>query len=347
MARRPRRLTPRQRLESLVAEYEPRMQAAFLEAVDDIRSRAEIGRIIERLERRDIEGALRAVHLDPAAFRSLDNAISAAFNGGGAATTRGLPLLREPGGGQLVIRFDARNLRAEQWLRDHSSRLITGIVDDQRSAIRQALTAGMEAGKNPRSTALDVVGRINRVTGRREGGIIGLTARQEQFSRNYMSELLSGDPARMRNALDRARRDKRFDRTVLKAIREGRPVDAETASRMVARYHDRLLMLRGETIARTETMAALNESQMEAMRQAVEGGVDASTIVKVWRSASDNRVRHTHQAMHGQEVGLEGRFQSPSGALLMYPGDPAAPVDEIVNCRCWMETKIDFLAGLE
>lgn len=323
------------------------MQWAFLEAIDDVKSRVEIWRIIERLERRDIEGALRAVHLDPAAFRPLDNAISQAFNGGGAATTRGLPLLREPGGGQLVIRFDARNLRAEQWLRDHSSRLITGIIEDQRTGIRQALVAGMEAGKNPRSTALDIVGRINRASGRREGGIIGLTACQEQFARNYLDELLSGDPARMRNALERVRRDKRFDRTVLKAIREGQPVDAEVASRMVGRYHDRLLMLRGETIARTETMAALNESQVEAMRQAVEGGVDPTTIFKAWHSASDNRVRHSHQVMHGQEVGLDERFQSPSGALLRYPGDPEAPAEEIINCRCWMETKIDFLAGLE
>lgn len=344
MARRP---TSRQRLEALVDEFEPGIRNAFMEAISDIRSKAEIGRIVEHLERRDIEGAIRAVHLDPAAFRTLDNAIARAFNGGGVSTTGGLPLLRQPGGGQLIIRFDARNLRAEEWLRDHSGRLITNIVEDQRNAIRAALVDGMERGVNPRSTALDIVGRINRATGRREGGIIGITAQQERFAANYQADLLSGDPARMRSVLNRARRDKRFDRSVLKTIREERAIDSELAARMVGRYRDRMLQLRGETIARTETMAALNESQVEAMRQAVDGGVDVSTIVKVWKSASDNRVRHSHQAMHGQEVGLNSKFVTPSGVAMEYPGDPSAPANEIINCRCWMETKIDFLAGLE
>ncbi len=344
MARRP---SQKQIIEALAAEWEPKLQNAFLDAINDIRSRAEIGRIIERLEKSDFDGAIQAVHLDPAAFRSLDTAIAQTFDAGGVARTGRLPAIRQPGGGQVIIRFDARNLRAETWLRDHSSNLIRGIVDDQRVAIRQALVSGMEQGMNPRSTALDLVGRINRATGRREGGIIGLTSRQHDFVENMRLRLASGDASEMRKVLQMARRDKRFDRAILKAINEGRPVPGDMIARMAGRYRDRLLQLRGETIARTETMAALNESQVEAMRQAVDGGVDPTTIVKVWRSASDKRVRDTHRAMHNQRVGLEGKFQSPSGVFLAYPGDPAAPADEIISCRCWLETDIDFLAGLE
>ncbi|WP_019170670.1 phage minor head protein [Pseudaminobacter salicylatoxidans] len=342
-----KRLSSREKFEQLIANFEPLIRKAFEDAVEDIKSRAEIGRIIERLERRDIDGAMRALHIDPAAFRPVDTAIATAYNGGGVATTGRLPPIRQPGGGQVIIRFDTRNVRAENWLRDHSGRLITNIVEDQRNAIRTAMVNGLERGANPRSNALDIVGRLNRVTGRREGGIIGLTAQQERFAANYLEDLLSGDPARMRATLERARRDKRFDRSVIKAINEERPVDAELAGRMVGRYRDRMLQLRGETIARTETMAALNESQMEAMRQAVDGGVDPTAIVKVWRSAHDNRVRDSHRAMHGQEVSLNGKFTCPTGAVLAYPGDPEAPASEIINCRCWMETKIEFLAGLE
>lgn len=342
-----KRLTPRERFEQLVSSYEPLLRAAFMDAVNDIKSKVQIKRIVERMEKGDIAGAIQAMHIDDAAFRTLDNAIASAYNGGGVATTGRMPPIRQPGGGQVIIRFDARNIRAETWLRDHSSKLVSGIVEDQRAAVRTALQLGMERGNNPRTTALNIVGRINRATGRREGGILGLTSAQSDYVDRARQELLSGDPEDLRRYLTRNRRDKRFDRTVLKAIREEQAVPADSVSKIVGRYSDNLLHLRGETIARTETMAALNESQMEAMRQAVDGGVDQSTIVKVWRSSSDNRVRDTHKAMHGQSVGMEDKFTSPSGAFLAYPGDPEAPASEIINCRCWMEMEIDFLAGIE
>ena len=119
-------------------------------------------------------------------------------------------------------------------------------------------------------------------------------------------------------------------------------------TRMTGRYSDRLLLLRGETIARTETMGALNQGQIETMQQAIDKGiVNADVVVKVWRSSNDEDVRYSHSVLHGQSVGINETFVSPSGALLRFPGDPQAPVSEIANCRCWLETKIDFFADLD
>lgn len=51
------RLTPRQRFEILVSQFEPAVRDAFIEAIDDIRSNIVLRRIVERLKRGDLNGA--------------------------------------------------------------------------------------------------------------------------------------------------------------------------------------------------------------------------------------------------------------------------------------------------
>src|SRR5690606_18247469 len=95
------------------------------------------------------------------------------------------------------------------------------------------------------------------------------------------------------------------------------------------------------------TMTALGQARHEAMRQAIASGkVSADAVTKGWRSAGDNRVRHTHRALNGQSVGFDGAFTSPSGARLRFPGDPDAPASETVGCRCTVEYKVDYVAQL-
>jgi hypothetical protein len=343
-----RRLSARERFEILVQQFEPLIRAAFMEAIDDIRSNIVLRRIVERLERGDINGAIRALNLDEAAFRPLEEAIRQAYTGGGVAAVEQMPALRDPEGHQIVVRFDTRNIEAETWLRNHSASLVTNIVADQEEGIRVALSEGLAQGQNPTRTALNVVGRVNRATGRREGGIIGLTAQQSGYVDNARRELLSGDPEALRNYLARGRRDKRFDKTVMAAIKAGKPLPVAPVEKIVGRYSDGLLKLRGDVIALNETMTALNESKVEAFRQAIgKGAVSERVLTKTWNDSRDNRVRHTHREMHGQRVAFNDRFVSPSGALLAYPHDPSAPTAETLGCRCWMDVKVNFLAGLK
>lgn len=341
MARRP---TLRQTLDRLLDQYDPRLRDAFLAAVADISSRAEIRLIAERLERGDIDGALRAVHLDRAAFRLFEREFEAAFDAGGVSAMAALPRLPDPRGGAFVLRFDGMHPRAIAWARGHSSRLVTGVTDDMRVALRNALAAGLESGVNPRTTALDIAGRINRATGRREGGIIGLTSHQERYVRNARAELLSGDEAALRDYLGRKLRDRRFDRTVLAAIRDGKQIPADTVQRMVGRYSDSMLRLRGEVIARTESIAALNHSTQEAAQQAVESGAVAPEAMrKTWVATRDNRTRDSHAEINGQTVGMNERFSNG----LLYPGDPAGGPSETANCRCTLQLTVDFFAGVD
>ncbi|WP_292395805.1 hypothetical protein [Mesorhizobium sp.] len=70
-----KRLSPRDRFEQLVSTYEPVLRTAFIEAIDDIRSNIVLRRVVERLERGDVNGAIAAMNLDEAAFRPLEEAI--------------------------------------------------------------------------------------------------------------------------------------------------------------------------------------------------------------------------------------------------------------------------------
>lgn len=55
--------------------------------------------------------------------------------------------------------------------------------------------------------------------------------------------------------------------------------------------------------------------------------------MKRWVSKHDARVRPTHTIAHGQTVRLADRF-IVGAARLLFPGDPAAPIGEVANCRC-------------
>lgn len=345
-----KRLSQRDRFEILIAQYEPLIRKAFKDAVDDIRSNADLRLVVERLERGNVAGAIEALNIDAVAFRPVDIATSAAFEGGGIAAVNGMPQLRDPSGGRVVLRFDGLAVGAEKWLTSHSSSLVSAITDDLRSAARSALTAGMEAGRNPRSIALDVVGRINRATGRREGGILGLTYVQSGYVNNARKELLSGNSEAIRNYLSRRLRDKRFDRTVLAAIRDGKPLSADTVSKILSRYSDSLLKMRADTIARTETIASLNAANQEAYRQGLEKvGMTEQDVTRVWKAASDERTRHDHAAMRGVEViGLNTPFTLTDGSQMLYPGDTSlgAPASQTINCRCSQFIRLDFMKNI-
>lgn len=333
----PRRPTQQQVFDDLLSRYEQSVRDAFLAAIDDLRTAAEVQKVIAALQAGDIQSAIEALHLDPAAFGPLQEAVRAAYIAGGQGATSTMPAA-------LIIRFDGRNFRAENWLRTHSAELVTRIIDDQRKAIRAALVSGMEAGRNPRNVALDIVGRIDRASGKRVGGLIGLTAPQERAVEAARLELASSDPASLRAFLSRARRSKTFDRSVLKAIREETALPAETQRKALAAYTARLLQLRGEVIGQKEAFTALAQGKNEAYAQAIDSGqVPASAVTKKWRHFPNEHPRRQHIQMSGKTVRFDEVFVLPDGTRMRFPHDPEAPIEQVAGCHCAADYSIRFL----
>ncbi|MGM4891265.1 phage minor head protein [Tardiphaga sp. 839_C3_N1_4] len=329
--------------EDIIEHWDGRLRKAFLDAVQLMRNGAQIEQIARMLDKGDVEGALRAVGLDPSQFRVFDKAIVDAFEAGGAATASSIPTYKDAQGFRVKIQFNIRNPAAEDWLRNHSGNLIREVFDDQNQMMRDVMVSGMSKGTNPRTVALDLVGRIG-ANGVRQGGLIGLTRSQMQWVVNYAHEL-TDDPLK---SLTRTLRDKRFDKTVKAYAARDEEVPLRLATKMLRAYNNRALRYRAETIARKEAITALHTAQEQAMQQAVQSGaIASSTITYAWRTARDKRVRDTHFFMDGQHRPFGLPFVTGSGARLRYPGDPAGPAAEVINCRCWREPKVDFLAGIK
>lgn len=330
------------RLQDLIDRFEPEIRKGFQEAIRNVKSDAVLSEIEKAIRAGDINQALRFTGISEAALRPLTDRIERAYETGGVFTA---DQIKRPVG-QAAFRFDVRNSRAEAWLRQHSSQLVTNITNQQMDMLRDAIQSGVARGINPANIALDLVGRIDPITKQRVGGLIGLDNRRAQYLQSAKDELTNLDP----NYLTRSLRDKRFDSVFQKALDNGTPLSQEQIDGMTTRYSNNLLRARGETIARTEAIASLNNSQQEAMQQLVDtGSVDAQDVTRIWEAVDHGpptgKTRETHAEMHGQKVGMDEPFISPSGARMMFPGDTSlgAPPEETINCRCRVSIRVDYL----
>lgn len=328
-------------IDALLKLLTAEMQSAFLMAVQGVVDSVVLQQVIDAIVAGDADKAFELLGFNPAALRPITAAIERMYEQSGNWTAEGYP--RQPG--YPVFRFDVRSPNAEKWIKDKSSELISRLTDEARINVKSTLETGIIRGQNPRNTALDIVGRIDRQTGKREGGVIGLTVGQESWARSFRMNLeqLSED------YFTKQLRDKRFDGTVRKAIDSGKPLPTDVIDKLVARYRASALKYRGETVARTESIHAFSVAELESARQIVAtGAVRQKDVKREWDSAGDRRVRPAHKDMDGQQVGLDEPFRSPDGALLMYPGDTTlgAPARDVVNCRCRVKTVIDWFGPL-
>ena len=327
-------------MRSLSARFEGQMLRTFGAILDDVRDNGTVAQLARLIEQGRVEDVLDLLRLDAGTWAPLAEQIRQVYMAGGKVTADALGRIPDDEG-LFTARFDARSPQAERWLSEKSSTLIVEIVNEQREAARIAIRAGLERGDNPRTTALDLIGRVNQATGRREGGFIALTSGQAEWVNSARDKLDNLDPS----YFDMKLRDKRLDPVIRQAMAAGHPVPRATVESAITRYQARAQRYRGEVIARTETLNALRASQNEAVRQAAEeAGVEAGEAVKVWSSTGDERTREAHLEMDGQEVMMNEPFETPDGELLMYPGDSSmgASAANTIQCRCSVSYRINF-----
>ena len=292
---------------------EPKIRDAFLRAVkavkDDttvaaIAAALESGSVDEAMKLLDVEGKLEAALGGKglaAGVQSVREAIQQTFASGAQAAIKQLPSRIG-----VDVAFDMFNPRTVGFLNGYSMDLIKGITDQTRDSIRQVIVDAFQNGGHPREQAREI----------RE--MIGLTPYQQRAVDNYRAALEGGSQADLQNALGRALRDGRYDRSLLSAMQNQTSLPPAKVDVMVGRYEERFINYRATTIARTESLRAANKGQRALWEQAVEQGLLPGDVEREWEVSGDERTCDECNDLDGETARLDEEF-APG---IMEPPDP-------------------------
>lgn len=324
-------------IEALAASYEPSIAKAILTALNKQSGDLDIDALAEALAKGDLGAVMNMLALE---LGGVADALQDAVWGAGAAVAANIPV------GGAVFHFHRLNPVLTDWLQSYTLGLIREINDSTKTAIRAQLVEGMRLGKGPRAQARHIK------------SIVGLTERQANAVANFRKELegfhrkrtagawkLGGQIDRVNGAqvfkpgadgkpkdgmLARRLRDFRYDGKLQSAMDSGKPLTPAQIDKMTAAYARKYRKYRAETIARTESMRAVNMGMQEAWRQAVmEGKVVEDLVRRFWKVARDERLCEICAPVPGYNkkgVKLGQPFVTPKGPVTLPPLHP--------DCRC-------------
>lgn len=300
-----------------IATAQPRKPKALAKAAPDESPEASMATGMAEAYRKWIDRLLGKTD-DPLNFgddiaHALAPGITDAFAQG--ATQQ--PVEPNPDGYYVDVNFDVLNPAVRRHMADYTLDRIVDITHAQREAIRTVLMD---------KSVLQGIGPIEVARTIRQA--IGLTPYQQGVVRGFREELETLNPS----ALGRKLRDRRYDRTVERAIREGASLSRDQIDAMVDAYQRRMLALRAETIARTEAIRSTSYGAMARAQEVLDLHPELDCI-KRWIATDDPRTRDTHRDLNGKEVqGLMTPFITSAGNQLRWPVDQDGVADEVINC---------------
>jgi hypothetical protein len=324
-------------VEALAASYEPSVAKALLKALQDQSDALDLDKLAAALASGNMGAVLDMLSLQ---LGGVGDALQDVVWAGGGLAASNIAV------GGTVFHFHRLNPVLIDWLQNYTLGLIREIDTNTKAAIRNQLVEGMRLGKGPRAQARHIK------------SVVGLTDRQAKAVANFRKELegfhnkrtagawnLGGKIDRVNNAqvfkpdaaglpqdgiVARRLRDFRYDGQLLRAMQDKKPLTPEQIDKMVGAYGRKYRKYRAETIARTESMRALNIGVQEGWRQAVmEGKVVEDLIRRFWKVARDERLCEICSpvpSLNKKGVKLGQPFTTPKGPTMLGPLHP--------DCRC-------------
>lgn len=306
-------LSSRSRLPDESDRASRRLRRRFLDLVRRARGRVTVKEVEQLLNDGDL-GEIFAIVEDigPAMSSSVESVflLAAALASGSISQATG-----------RSIGFDASQIGVTNELAEIRQIHFARIENSQQTVLQDVLEDGFQRNLSNRSIAEELLLSI------------GLTVVGYRAVQNFRSLLERGSS----QALARELRDRRFDRTIERAISSRTPLTAAQITRMTNRYRENQIKARARTIGLSSGNAAVHGGDSEMFRQAMaSGAIVAEDIDQIWLTRQDSLVRSSHRPMDQQGRPFGVAFLSGAGNLLRYPGDLRAPFRDRIGCRCFL-----------
>lgn len=314
-------------LDRLISRLTPELAAALLASLQDMRDGVDYPALLAAIDAMDIEGIQAALNIEEASFAPYIAAAMAIYMRSGAEMAREIARSGAATGGRFNPALDA------EFRRDLADKVAARTVE-QIEAARERVYEGLASGKSRKEIAESLAGRISKATGKRTGGVIGLSRPQQSWVDTMRERLASGDAAQLRATLAAKDRDKRYDRTIKVAIRDGKTIPPAKIDEITGKYADRLLRKRATNIAQVEVEQFAANAREDAVRQAL-ARMPGAVAKKTWHHSSIYiNARPDHVEMSGRTVPLDASFIMADGAAMRYAHDPRGGARHNASCRC-------------
>ena len=287
------------------------LNTAILETAEELSSNAIVSDIAAALRTGNPARALARLPMERVIARlrgDLARIVRQVYEGAVAVA----PLPREAE--EFRNQFNITNPEAVNYIRAASLNTALNIRAEIEDAVRQAVMRGFQEGIHP----YDIARSIRHT--------VGLTDFGTRAVENYAAFLddfnarVSGGRAILSNAADRLARGGM--RGMQGALRTG--LTEERKARLIAKYRDKLIRGRANTIARTVTIDASNAGQNALWSQAQSAGyLNQSDWEVKWIVAKDERTCPKCKAMEKMRRSLYGTYPNGVGRPTLHP-----------NCRC-------------
>lgn len=208
------------------------------------------------------------------------------------------------------VNFGVLQPRVVEAIRTMDDRVTERLRGEVRASYRGIMEQAYVDGIGPRQAA----GRVRH--------LLGLAPNELRQVANFRAALSGKDGRDWRTY---TARDRRYDRTIAKAL-QGGGLTPERIDAMVEAYARKRLALSAEAHARTTMLNASKAGQQASWQSAVDQGIiDGSLLSKEWITVGDSKVRPDHVEMRGEVAA----FDQP------YSNGQVVPGESEWNCRCW------------